>query len=70
MTVVQGINLLACFAALLFLSGAGYLTVFGPAQLDALALLSTDEYIQNDRKNRGSDVPRGVRQPTDVPSNS
>jgi hypothetical protein len=70
MTVVQGFNLLAYFAALLFLSGAAYLTVFGPAQSDALALLSTDEYIQNDRKNRGSDVPRGVRQPTDVPSNS
>jgi hypothetical protein len=69
MTVVQGFNLLAYFAALLFLSGAAYLTVFGPAQSDALALLSTDEYIQNDRKNRGSDVPRGVRQPTVVPSN-
>jgi hypothetical protein len=44
MTVVQGINLLAYFAALLLLSGAAYLTVFGPAQLDALALLSLNAH--------------------------
>ena len=44
MTVVQGINLLAYFVALLLLSGAAYLTVFGPAQLDALALLSLDAH--------------------------
>ena len=44
MTVVQGINLLAYFVALLLLGGAAYLTVFGPAQLDALALLSLDAH--------------------------
>jgi hypothetical protein len=44
MTVIQGINLLAYFAALLLLSGAAYLTVFGPAQLDALALLSLNAH--------------------------
>ena len=44
MTVIQGIILLAYFATLLLLSGAAYLTVFGPAQLDALALLSLDAH--------------------------
>ena len=44
MTVVQGINLLTYFIALLLLSGAAYLTVFGPAQLDALALLSLNAH--------------------------
>ena len=44
MAVIQGINLLAYFAALLLLSGAAYLTVFEPAQLDALALLSLDAH--------------------------
>jgi hypothetical protein len=44
MTIIQGINLLAYFAALLLLSGAAYLTVFGPAQLDALALLSLNAH--------------------------
>src|SRR5215218_9481230 len=39
MTIVQGINLLPYFTALLLLSGAGYLTVFKPAQSDALALV-------------------------------
>jgi hypothetical protein len=39
MAVIQGINLLPYFTALLLLSGAGYLTVFEPDQLDALALL-------------------------------
>jgi Domain of unknown function (DUF4386) len=37
--IIQGINLLPYFTALLLLSGAGYLTVFEPDQLDALALL-------------------------------
>ena len=37
--IIQGINLLPYFTALLLLSGAGYLTVFEPAQLDALVLL-------------------------------
>ena len=40
MTVVMGGNLLSYFIALLLLSGASYLTVFEPDQLDALALLS------------------------------
>jgi hypothetical protein len=39
MTVIQGINLLNHFIVLLLLSGAGYLTVFEPDQLHALALL-------------------------------
>jgi hypothetical protein len=39
MAIVQGINLLPYFIALLLLSGAGYLRVFEPDQLDALALL-------------------------------
>jgi hypothetical protein len=39
MTVVMGINLLPYFVALMLLSGAGYLTVFEPAQSDALALV-------------------------------
>ncbi len=39
MTVVMGINLLPYFIALLLLSGAGYLSVFEPDQLDALVLL-------------------------------
>src|SRR5215210_7534508 len=39
MTVVMAVNLLPYFTALLLLSGAGYLTVFEPAQSDALALL-------------------------------
>ncbi len=39
MAVIQGINLLPYFTALLLLSGAGYLRVFEPDQLDALALL-------------------------------
>jgi hypothetical protein len=46
MAVVQGINLLPYFIALLLLSGAGYLTVFEPDQLDALVLLflNANEY--------------------------
>lgn len=39
MTVIQGINLLNHFFVLLLLSGAGYLTVFAPEQLQALVLL-------------------------------
>ena len=39
LAIVQGINLLPLFIALLLLSGAGYLTVFEPDQLDALVLL-------------------------------
>jgi hypothetical protein len=39
MTVIQGINLLNNFTALLLLSGADYLTVFEPDQLHALVLL-------------------------------
>jgi hypothetical protein len=39
MAVIQGINLLPYFTALLLLSGAGYLTVFEPDQLDALVML-------------------------------
>jgi len=42
MAAVQGVNVLIGFAALLLLSGAGYLTVFGPEQLHALALLFLD----------------------------
>lgn len=39
MTVIQGINLLNSFSALLLLSGADYLTVFEADQLHALVLL-------------------------------
>ncbi|UCC88366.1 MAG: DUF4386 domain-containing protein [Anaerolineales bacterium] len=39
MTIIQGINLLNKFAALLLLSGAGYLAAFEPDQLQALVLL-------------------------------
>jgi hypothetical protein len=39
MAVIQGINLLPYFIALLLLSGAGYLRVFEPDQLDTHALL-------------------------------
>jgi hypothetical protein len=39
MTVIQGINLLNSFFALLLISGAGYLTVFEPGQLHALGML-------------------------------
>lgn len=39
MTIIQGINLLNHFIALLLLSGAGYLTVFEPGQLHMLVLL-------------------------------
>ncbi len=39
MTVIQGFNLLTHLFVLLLLGGAGYLTVFAPDQLHALALL-------------------------------
>jgi hypothetical protein len=39
LAIIQGINLLPLFIALLLSSGAGYLTVFEPDQLDALVLL-------------------------------
>ena len=39
MTVIQGINLFNYFFVLLLLSGAGYVTVFAPDQLQALVLL-------------------------------
>jgi len=46
MTTIQGINLLNQFFVLLLLSGAGYLTVFEPAQLHALVqlFLNAHEY--------------------------
>ena len=44
MTVMQGTNLVFKFAALLVLSGAGYLTVFEPDQLYALVLLLFDAH--------------------------
>lgn len=40
--VVQAVNLFTALPGLLFLGGAGYLTVFEPAQLDALVLLFLD----------------------------
>ena len=40
--VVQAVSLLTGLPALLLLGGAGYLTVFEPAQLDALVLLFLD----------------------------
>ena len=47
MTIIQGINLLNHFTALLLLSGADYLTVFKPDQLHALVLLflNAHEYV-------------------------
>lgn len=44
MAAVQGVNLLAYLTALMFLSGAGYLTAFGPDQLHALALLALNAH--------------------------
>lgn len=44
MAAVQGINLLNKFIVLLLLSGAEYLTVFSPDQLQALALLFLNAY--------------------------
>jgi len=39
MAVIQGMNLLNHFIVLLLLSGAGYLTIFAPDQLQALVML-------------------------------
>ena len=44
MAVIQGVNLLGSFTILRLLSGAGYLTVFEPDQLHALALLLLDSH--------------------------
>lgn len=44
MTVMQGTNLVFNIAALLLLSGPGYLTVFEPDQLHALVLLLFDAH--------------------------
>src|SRR5437016_3944773 len=44
MTVIQGINLLNHIFVLLLLSGASYLTVFAPDQLQALVLLFLDAH--------------------------
>ncbi|MBW1789955.1 MAG: DUF4386 domain-containing protein [Deltaproteobacteria bacterium] len=44
MTIIQGINLLNHFTALLLLSGADYLTVFEADQLHALVLLFLDAH--------------------------
>ena len=44
MVVMQGMNLLNYFFVLLLLSGAGYLTVFEPEQLQALVLLFLNAY--------------------------
>ncbi len=43
-TAVLGLNLLSMFQALRVLDDAEYLDTFGPAQLDALALLSLDAH--------------------------
>jgi hypothetical protein len=44
MAVLQGLNLLNKLVTLLLVSGAGYLTVFEPDQLQALMLLSLTAY--------------------------
>jgi len=44
MTVIHSANLLVHFIVLLLLSGAGYLTVFAPAQLNALVMVFLDAY--------------------------
>jgi hypothetical protein len=44
MTTIHGVNLLNSFVVLLLLSGAGYLTVFAPNQLQALVMLFIDGY--------------------------
>src|SRR5215204_973550 len=48
MAVIQGINLLPYFIALLLLSGAGYFTVFEPDQVDALVLLFLNAHQYGD----------------------
>lgn len=44
MTAIHAVNLLNHFIALLLLSGTAYLTVFDPAQLNALAMLFIDAH--------------------------
>jgi len=44
MTAIHGVNLLNHVVVLTLLSGAGYLTVFAPNQLQALAMLFLDTY--------------------------
>jgi hypothetical protein len=44
MTTIHGVNLLGHVVVLLLLSSAGYLTVFAPSQLDALAMASLGAY--------------------------
>jgi hypothetical protein len=44
MTIIHGVNLLMHFIDLLLLSGAGYLAVFQPSQLHALAMVFLNAY--------------------------
>lgn len=44
MASILGINMLNIFAVLVFLSGEAYLTVFGPDQLQALAMVVLDAH--------------------------
>ena len=44
MTTIHGFNLVSQAVVLILLSGAGYLSVFEPAQLHALAMLFLDTY--------------------------
>ena len=44
MTTIHGVNLLTHFIVLLLLSGASYLTVFAPDQLQALVMVFLDAY--------------------------
>ena len=44
MTIIHGANLLTNFIVLLLLSGAGYLAVFEPNQLNALVMVFLDAY--------------------------
>jgi hypothetical protein len=44
MTTIHGVNLLTRFIVLLLLSGATYLTVFEPAQLQAQVMVFLDAY--------------------------
>jgi hypothetical protein len=44
MTTIHGANLLTHFVVLLLLSGAGYLAVFQPSQLQALAMVFLNAY--------------------------
>jgi hypothetical protein len=44
MTTIHGVNLLTHFIVLLLFSGAAYLTVFEPAQLNAVGMVFLDAY--------------------------